>query len=72
MRLMRVAKEAGRNPPAFSDDEVVDYLVTEAVMIAARTDENTIREEAEKKAKREKWKKGHKTLAADVEAGTIQ
>lgn len=39
--------------PRFSDDDVIDYMVLEAVVIKSRAEE----EKAAKKAKRKEWQK---------------
>lgn len=51
--MFRVFKEAGRPMPRFSDDDVIDYMVLEAVVIKSRAEE----EKAAKKAKRKEWQK---------------
>lgn len=50
-------KEAGRPWPQLSEDPVIDYMVMEAVALRVREED----EEAEKKRKRDEWKKevGH-------------
>lgn len=56
--MWRVHKEAGRPWPQLSDDLVVDYMVMEAVALRVRQED----EEAEKKRKRDEWKKDTKHL----------
>lgn len=51
--MYRVFKEAGRPMPQFSSDDVIDYMVLEAVVIKARKEE----EKAQKAAKINEWKK---------------
>lgn len=52
-RMWRVHKESGRPWPVLSEDPVIDYMVMEAV--AAKVRQEDI--EAEKKKKRDEWKK---------------
>lgn len=53
-RIWRTSKAAGRPFPRVSDDDVLDYLVAEAVAVkVAREDE-----EATNKEEQKKWKKG--------------
>lgn len=53
MRLWRATKAAGRPFPQLDDDEVVDYLIVEALA----TKDATEQEEMRKKAKLDAWKK---------------
>lgn len=55
-RLWQTFREAGRPLPAFSDDDVVDYMVMEAVMVGVAQDEAD-REDAKK---RENFRKSHR------------
>lgn len=50
---MRVYKEAGRPLPQFSEDDVTDFMVTEAIIIKSLREE----EEAREKVERTHWKK---------------
>jgi hypothetical protein len=52
MRTWRVHKEAGRPYPKVSDDDVIDYLVVEALALKAGKE----RQEAEEAAKKQDWK----------------
>lgn len=52
-RLWRTCKEAGRPFPKISDDDVIDFMVMEAVTIKVRKED----EEAQKEQERKKWKK---------------
>lgn len=52
MRTWRVHKAARRPYPKVSDDEVVDYLVIEALALKAGKE----RQEAEEEAKKQAWK----------------
>jgi hypothetical protein len=56
--MWRVFKEAGRPMPQFSEDDVIDYMVLEAVAI--RVAEETA--EAQKKVKRREWRKDTSAL----------
>lgn len=53
-RLWRAHKEAGRPWPTLDEDEVIDYLVMEAVAVKAAQTEKEEREQQ----KREEWKAG--------------
>lgn len=53
LRVYGVSKEANKPMPTFSDDDVIDFMVTEAVVAHAAE----MRREAEQKAKRDEWKK---------------
>lgn len=52
MRIFRVYKESGRPFPQVSDDEVVDFMVMEALTYKAVEEDA----EAQKKAERDQWK----------------
>lgn len=56
-------KEAGRPLPEFSEDDVVDYLVCEAVTLKAQQELEAQRKEAEKEREREQFRGSHKRLA---------
>ena len=51
-RMMRVCKEARRPFPQLSDDDVIDYIVTEAITFKMLKEQK----DAEQKAEIEKWK----------------
>ena len=65
--MWRVHKEAGRPFPQLSEDDFIDYCVTEAVMLKAAKEDEKRREEAERKD----YKAGHKSdeFRKRVEAG---
>lgn len=52
MRLLRVSRRAGRPLPKFSDDDVLDFMVAEAIVIKDAQEEKKERKEAE----RAEWK----------------
>lgn len=52
-RIFRVCKETGRPFPKVSDDDVIDFMVLEAVTLKVMHEDN---EEAKKQRKKE-WKK---------------
>lgn len=52
-RIWRVCKEAGRPFPHFSDDDVIDYAIMEAVFFKVRDED----EKERKQAEREEWKR---------------
>lgn len=51
-RIWRVCKEAGRSWPVLDDDDVIDFMIMEAIAVKARKEE----EDAEKAAKRRQWR----------------
>jgi hypothetical protein len=59
--MWRVCKEAGRPWPSLSDDDVIDYMVMEAVALKANKEEQDEQKKAERKAaqreERERLKK---------------
>lgn len=57
-RMMRVCKESKRPFPQMSDDDVIDYLVTEAVTFKMLKEQK----EAEKEAEVEEWKRDVSSL----------
>jgi hypothetical protein len=61
-RMWRVYKESGRPMPRFSEDDVIDYMVLEAVMLKARHEDAEAQKEAEKEAARKKWKEDTSSL----------
>lgn len=54
--MWRVYKEAGRPWPTVSEDDVIDYMVMEAVALKVRKEDEAARKEAE----RQEWKKQQK------------
>jgi hypothetical protein len=56
--MWRVCKEAGRPWPVICDDDVVDYMVMEAVALAVRKEDD----EEVKRQERERFKKDHSQL----------
>jgi hypothetical protein len=56
-RLVRVYRESGLPLPKFSDDDVLDYMVKEAIIIKNSHDEKKEREKAENDREREEFKK---------------
>lgn len=55
-RLVRVYKEAGRPLPKFSDDDVLDYMVTEAIIAKNLEEERKAQDKAEVERERQKFK----------------
>lgn len=56
--MWRVCKAAGRPFPQVSEDDVIDFLVCEAISIkVAKEDKNAI-----DAAKKNEWKQGHSDL----------
>lgn len=61
-RMFWVAQETNSPMPKFSDDEVVDYMVREAIVTRVGHE----RQEKEKENKRLDWRKDHKTWAKEM------
>ena len=68
-RVSWVASEAGRPLPDFCEDDVMNFLVTEAVVEKAALERAEQQESARKQAKREAWRKQHKELATPLGVG---
>lgn len=62
VRLWRVYREAGRPWPVISDDDVLDFMIMEAVALKAKKEERELREEAELEAKRKEFKENYGDL----------
>lgn len=58
MRLWRVCKEANRPFPSVSPDDVIDYMVMEALAVKDQEEQ----QEAQKKAERDAWRKEHRQM----------
>ena len=58
--MWRVCSKAGRPWPSVSDDDVIDYLVMEAVAFRVFNED----EKARKNAERESWKADREDLKA--------
>lgn len=66
IRLWRVHKEAGRPWPVIcAEDDVIDYMVMEAVAIKVRRRDEEDRKAAELAEKKRKFKEGAKEGALD-------
>lgn len=52
-RLWRVSKQAGRSFPILDDDEVIDFMIAEAIAIKVDKEDS----DAAKKQEREEWKR---------------
>lgn len=59
-RLASVCKEAGRPLPQFSDDDVLDFMVTEAVILKYVHEREEHQENAQAEAERKKFRGSHK------------
>lgn len=56
--MWRVYKASGRPWPVLCpDDDVLDYMVMEAVFIRAQQEDQKAQEQAEKDQERKQWKK---------------
>lgn len=67
---MGAYKAAGRPLPKFSEDDVLDFMVTEAVVAKYYHDQKTAQEKAEEEQKRRAWAADTSSLAERV--GAIQ
>jgi hypothetical protein len=56
--MWRICKAAGRPFPKISDDDVIDYMVMEAVTIKVRQEDA----EQEEQQKKKEWQRDHKSL----------
>lgn len=54
--MWRVNKAADRPFPKLVEDDVLDYLITEAVYLRVSAEDEKLREEAEEEAKRKSFK----------------
>ncbi len=52
-RLWRVHKAAGRSWPVLDDDDVIDFMIMEAVALKSAKEDN----EQEQQAERKNWRK---------------
>lgn len=68
-RLSWVASEAGRPLPDFCEDDVMNFLVTEAVVEKAAIERAEAQDQARKQAKRNTWRKQHRELATPLGVG---
>ena len=57
-RLWQVHKESGRPWPVLDEDDVIDFMVMEAIAVKARKEEET----AQKQAERKKWQRDKEGL----------
>lgn len=67
MRLWATAQETKRPIPTLSDDEVVDWLIGEAISVKV----GETRKEKQEEDKRTQWRKSHRELAQSVSAGQV-
>lgn len=56
--MWRVYKAAGRPFPVISDDDVIDFMVTEAIAAKVAMEDKEVMD----KAKVDEWKRGHGDL----------
>jgi hypothetical protein len=61
-RLFRISKETGRPFPQVSDDDVIDFMVAEAVTLKVLAEDDQARKKAEKEREREEFKKNRESL----------
>lgn len=55
-RMWRVHTASRRPWPVLSEDDVIDYMVMEAVYLKAMVEDEKARKEAQKKQEAEQWK----------------
>lgn len=60
--MWRVLRSAGRPWPVLSEDDVLDYMVMEAVKLKVDLEDEEARKEAEKAAARKGFKKDTSSL----------
>lgn len=58
LRLWRTCKEAGRPWPVLDDDDVIDYMIMEAVAVKS----TKVEQEAQKREEQKAWKKDDEGL----------
>lgn len=68
-RLSWAASESGNGLPEFCEDDVVNFLVTEAIVEKAAIERNELQEQARRQAKRDAWRSQHKDLATPLGVG---
>jgi hypothetical protein len=69
-RLWLTSREAGHPIPRFSDDDVLNFLVTEAIRVKVGEEMKRQRKQLENQQERESFRKSHKGMTvADLEAG---
>ena len=56
-RVWRITKECGRPFPKVCDDDVIDYMVMEAVTLKVKRED----QEAAKQRERDEWKRADKS-----------
>jgi hypothetical protein len=64
--MWRVCKEAGRPWPRLSDDDVIDYMVMEAVCLRVAREDEKAKKAAEKQAEIEQFKKQRRSQGDPV------
>lgn len=65
MRHWRATREAGRPIPTYSDDDVLDFMVVEAVMLSVNEAQKRVQEDHQSA----EWRGGHKGMSvADLAA----
>lgn len=63
-RMWRIHSSAKRPWPVIVDDDVLDYMVMEAVGVKAMLEDEKARKDLEDKKKREEWKDEKSNLEA--------
>lgn len=69
-RLWLTCREAGHPIPEFTDDDVLNFLVTEAIRVKVGEEMRQQREKLQDAEERKQFRKSHKGLTvADLEGG---
>ena len=67
MRLWLASKAAGRPFPPLTADEVLDFMIVEALTLK----EHELAQEGQEAKQRESWRKGHAELAKKAAQGAV-
>lgn len=70
--MWRVCKAAGRPWPRLSEDDVIDYMVMEAVCLRVQREDEKHRKEAEKQSEMDQWRKQRKESGAPPIASNLE
>lgn len=60
MRVYSVSRDAGRPMPEFSHDDMLNFMVTEAVVARAREEAEELEEKADKQREVDAWRRNAK------------
>lgn len=70
-RIWRHSKTSGQPLPKFSDDDYLDFIVSEAVEAKGLVHEKELHDQAEANREREEWKKDFKGLEERLQSGEV-